>query len=186
MSDQSKKATGKELFKSIAEIVMFSISVVGATTAYMRWRQDKLDERLKDIDAIYAKASAPGGALDIFTKYASAGPELKGCYLGDLQFKDTQTAIDIGNYLAFISRICYKRELELFEEEDFAMFAHEVDDALALPFTQRFFSDLVRLRPRMKRSTFPYMSLLRRGAAEGIWDGYAKIMDELDRRERTK
>ena len=45
MSDQGKKATGKELFKSIAEIVMFSISVIGATTAYMKWREDKLDER---------------------------------------------------------------------------------------------------------------------------------------------
>ena len=66
------------------------------------------------------------------------------------------------------------------------MFALEIDELLALPFTQRFFSDIVRLRPRVKRSTFPYLSLLRRGAAEGIWDGYAKLVDELERREGDK
>ena len=66
------------------------------------------------------------------------------------------------------------------------MFALEIDELLALPFTQRFFSDLVRLRPRVKRSTFPYLALLRRGATEGIWDGYAKLVEELDRREGDK
>ena len=186
MADQPKKATGKDLFKSIAEIVMFSISIIGATTAYMKWRKDKLDDRLKEIDAVYAQASAPSGIFDVFSKYAEAGPELKGYYLGDARFKDAQTSIDIGKYLAFLSRICYKRELGLFDEEDFAMFALEIDELLALPFTQRFISDLVRLQPRVKRSTFPYMPLLRRGAAEGIWDGYAKLADELERREGVK
>ena len=186
MSDQGKKATGKELFKSIAEIVMFSISVIGAVTAYMKWRSDKLNDRRKEIDAVYAQASAPGGAMDIFKKYAEAGPELKGYYLGDMRFKDTQTGADIGKHLAFLSRTCYKRELGLFEDEDFAMFALEIDELLALPFTQRFFSDIVRLRPRVKRSTFPYLSLLRRGATEGIWDGYAKLLDELERREMAR
>ena len=185
MAEETKK-TGKELFKSIAEIVMFSISIIGATTAYLKWRKDKLDDRLKEIDAVYEQASAPGGAMDIFTKYGGAGPELKGYYLGDGQFKDAQTGNEIGKYLAFLSRICYKRELGLFDEEDFAMFAHEVDDLLALPFAQRLFSDIVRLRPRMKRSTFPYMPLLRRGMDEGIWGGYAKLLDELDRREGAK
>ena len=185
MAEETKK-TGKELFKSIAEIVMFSISVIGATTAYMKWRKDKMNDRQKEIDAVYAQASAPGGAMDIFKKYAAAGPELKGYYLGDRRFKDPQTGNDIGKYLAFLSRICYKRELGLFDEDDFAMFALEIDELLALPFTQRFCSDLVRLQPRVKRSTFPYMPLLRRGAAEGIWDGYAKLVDELDRREGNK
>ena len=186
MSDQSKKATGKELFKSIAEIVMFSISVIGATTAYMKWREDKLDERQKEIEAVYKQASAPGGAMDIFKKYGAAGPDLKGYYLGSLQFKDAQTAADIANHLSFLSRICYKRELGRLEEEDFAMFALEVDELLALPFTQRLFSDLVRQRARVKRSTFPYLSLLRRGVTEGIWDGYAKLLDELERREMAR
>ena len=186
MAEGTKRPSGKELFKSIAEIVMFTISVIGATTAYMKWRSDKLNDRRKEIDAVYAQASAPGGAMDIFKKYAEAGPELKGYYLGDMRFKDMQTGADIGKHLAFLSRTCYKRELGLFEEEDFAMFALEIDELLALPFTQRFFSDIVRLRPRVKRSTFPYLSLLRRGATEGVWDGYAKLLDELDRREGGK
>ena len=180
---EEKRMRGKELFKSVAEIVMFSISVVGATTTYMRWRRDKLNDQLKEIDAVYAQAAAPGGVLEAFQKYVAAGPELKGYYLGDMQFKDTQTAVDVGKNLAFLSRICYKRELDLFTEEIFAQFAMEIDDTLALPFTQRLFSDIVRLQPRAKRSTFPYMPLLRRGAAEGIWDGYAKLVDELERRE---
>ena len=186
MSEATKKTTGKELFKSIAEIVMFSISLVGAITAYMSWRKDKLDDRLQQIDAVYAQASAPDGILNALQKYAAAGPELKGYYLGDMQFKDSQTAVDVGKNLAFLSRICYKRELDLFTEEDFAQFAMEVDDTLALPFTQRLFSDMVRLQPRLKRSTFPYMPLLRRGASEGIWDGYTKLVDELERREEDK
>ena len=186
MADQSKKATGKDLFKSIAEIVMFSISIIGATTAYMKWRKDKLDDRLKEIDTVFEKASAPGGALDVFNKYAESGPELKGYYLGDARFKDTQTSVDVGKYLAFLSRICYKRELGLFEEEDFALFAIQIGETLALPFTQRLFSDMVRLQPRLKRSAFPYMPLLRRGATEGIWDGYTKLVDELERREEDK
>ena len=153
MSDQSKKATGKELFKSIAEIVMFSISVIGAVTAYMKWREDKLDERQKEIEAVYKQASAPGGAMDIFKKYGAAGPDLKGYYLGNLQFKDAQTAADIANHLAFLSRICYKRELGRLEEEDFAMFALEVDELLALPFTQRLFSAVALTRTGLPSSS---------------------------------
>ena len=183
---EEKRMRGKELFKSVAEIVMFSISVVGATTTYMRWRRDKLNDQLKEIDAVYAQAAAPGGVLEAFQKYVAAGPELKGYYLGDMQFKDTQTAVDVGKNLAFLSRICYKRELDLFTEEIFAQFAMEIDETLALPFTQRLFSDMVRLQPRLKRSTFPYMPLLRRGASEGIWDGYTKLVDELERREEDK
>ena len=186
MAEQTKKTTGKDLFKSIAEIVMFSISIIGATTAYMKWRKDKLDDRMKEIDAVFVQASAPGGVLDIFNKYAEAGPELKGYYLGDMRFKDAHTGVDIGKYLTFLSRVCYKRELGLFAEEDFAMFAMEIDEKLALPFTQRLFSDMVRLQPRVKRSTFPYMPLLRRGASEGIWDGYAKLVEELERREANR
>ena len=177
---------GKELFKSIAEIVMFSISLVGAITAYMSWRKDKLNDRLQQIDAVYVQAAESGGILDAFQKYVAAGPELKGYYLGDMQFKDTQTAVDVGKCLAFLSRICYKRELDLFTEDDFAQFAMEIDGTLTMPFTQRLFSDMVRMQPRLKRSTFPYMPLLRRGAAEGVWDGYAKLVDELDRREGGK
>ena len=101
----------------------------------------KMNDRVKEIDAVYAQASAPGGAMDIFKKYAGAGPELKGYYLGDMRFKDTQTGAVIGKYLAFLC---------------------------------------------VKRSTFPYMPLLRRGADEGVWDGYAKLVDELDRREANK
>ena len=78
MAEGTQRPSGKELFKSIAEIVMFTISVIGATTAYMKWRSDKLNDRRKEIDAVYAQASAPGGAMDIFKKYAEAGPELKG------------------------------------------------------------------------------------------------------------
>ena len=40
-----KKEMGKELFKSIAEIVMFSISIVGAITAYMKPKQVYVEAR---------------------------------------------------------------------------------------------------------------------------------------------
>ena len=96
MAEQTKKTTGKDLFKSIAEIVMFSISIIGAMTAYMQWRKDKLDGRLREIEVVFEQASAPGGVLDVFNKYVESGPELKGYYLGDGRFKDAQTGIDIG------------------------------------------------------------------------------------------
>lgn len=186
MADQTKKTSGKELFKSLAEIVTFTITIIGATTAYLNWRKDKLDDRLKEIDVVYKQAAETGGFFELARKYAAADFEFKDHYLGNLQFKDVQTFTDVSKFYAFFNRICYKRELGLFTEEDFAMFAGDIDAALVLPFTQRYFSDLVHVNPRAKRSTFPYMPLLRRGETEGIWDGYAKLADELERRERDK
>lgn len=183
MAEDAKTSRGKALFKSLAEIVTFTITIVGATTAYLNWRKDKLDARLKEIDVVYKQASEPGGFFELARKYAAADFEFKDHYLGNLQFKDVQTCTDVGKFFAFFNRICYKRELGLFTEEDFAMFVGDIDAVLALPFTQRYFSDLVQVNPRTKRSTFPYMPLLRRGAAEGVWDGYVKLKEELERRE---